>query len=64
MTLYLDSSQTEIINIVDIKNALLNLGDKLEPDDWDLFEKTIRNNRSGKNSDGKILVSGFYFKII
>ena len=55
-----DASNGEIgiVNISDVKHALLNYGDKMDDEDWDMFEKTLKSNRTNKNSDGKISCDG------
>jgi hypothetical protein len=30
----------------------------MDEEDWDLFEKTLKSNKSNKNSDGKISCEG------
>ena len=31
----------------------------MDDDDWELFEKTLKSNKSNKNSDGKISTADF-----
>jgi hypothetical protein len=30
----------------------------MDDEDWDMFEKTLKSNRTNKNSDGKISCDG------